>query len=463
MGTNGMSKTTHKQYKENSNIKDSNNEHIQQNDEYKEHSLSAICFSGSFDPPHRAHQSVLVYLRNRYPRIPIYVLPIASNPYKQTPLLSLNLRTRMVTLMTRGISRCWTDSRIARSLLKKDNQALYIYYYISTLIKKYGLTPPIGFVIGSDLQQEVERWHRYKEFAQLVHFIVFDRGHGADMAFSQDLHYYSSTATRFFLKAGFTIVTELSHILPTYSKTYSKKSVSSQSYNQSCQLKKQRKKYRFFYLYQQVQTTSVDSSFAHLYHRVEYNAKPYTRIAKQWLSHRRFTHSLRVARLSVYITHLLHLRGLILSTKAIYVAAILHDIAREWSSARLLDYSNYYLISYCESNPLFKKKPVLLHGPCAAHMLSQTLGLSSIITDAIAHHTLGAPHMNLFSIVLKLADAIEPKRGRHVLEIVSHIARYLHADSGLHSDTPSLQESDVLSFFKEMLANLAHRYKNPLS
>ena len=87
-------------------------------------------------------------------------------------------------------------------------------------------------------------------------------------------------------------------------------------------------------------------------------------------------------------------------------AALLHDIAREWTDDDLLLYAkNEHLTLEKEE----EGDPVLLHAPVGAHLL-QREGYASYLCLAVRYHTLGSVHMGRLGLVLFIADYIEPGR-----------------------------------------------------
>lgn len=88
------------------------------------------------------------------------------------------------------------------------------------------------------------------------------------------------------------------------------------------------------------------------------------------------------------------------------VAAWLHDIAREWSSDRLVQSAETVDIPAG-----FASIPVLLHGPIAAHLGRVSFGIDDEeILSAVCFHTTGRIDMSLLEKILFVADAIEPGR-----------------------------------------------------
>lgn len=93
-----------------------------------------------------------------------------------------------------------------------------------------------------------------------------------------------------------------------------------------------------------------------------------------------------------------------------YLAALFHDIAREYSSVDLLNQCQTYNI---DIDPQERLYPILLHAKLGAYIAYNDFGVSDVdVLQAIRAHTYGSVSMTLLDEILFLADAIEP--GRHI-------------------------------------------------
>ncbi|WP_049754167.1 bis(5'-nucleosyl)-tetraphosphatase (symmetrical) YqeK [Heliomicrobium modesticaldum] len=90
------------------------------------------------------------------------------------------------------------------------------------------------------------------------------------------------------------------------------------------------------------------------------------------------------------------------------LAALAHDIAREWPSDRLLQ--------ACEEagvplEPWERNQVELLHGYAGAWWAAKVYRLDDDeVLKAVRHHTIGHPGMALLEKIVYLADKIEPNR-----------------------------------------------------
>lgn len=127
------------------------------------------------------------------------------------------------------------------------------------------------------------------------------------------------------------------------------------------------------------------------------------RYARERLSDKRHGHTLRVAEAA---EHLADAHGL--DRKKIRLAALLHDSSREVGPEELLQLA---LERGVPVGPYERESPKLLHGPVAAELAREHLGVESEgVLEAVRTHTTGAPGMDPVALAVFLADKIEPAR-----------------------------------------------------
>ena len=90
------------------------------------------------------------------------------------------------------------------------------------------------------------------------------------------------------------------------------------------------------------------------------------------------------------------------------LAALLHDAARERGAEEFLDRAGDWGIPVGQPE---RESPKLLHGPVAAELARRELGVEDgEVLDAVREHTTGRPNMAPLSLLLFVADKIEPAR-----------------------------------------------------
>ncbi len=140
--------------------------------------------------------------------------------------------------------------------------------------------------------------------------------------------------------------------------------------------------------------------------------RPILKRLDHWLqlqcSRQRYEHILRVVNTAVTLAP----KFGVSATRA-RVAAMAHDMVREWPGERLMEMarSSGYIPTHME-----QEKPVLLHGRCAAILLRKNFAVrNQSILAALTDHTLGRWGMDELGILLFASDYLEPGR-RYITE-----------------------------------------------
>jgi predicted HD superfamily hydrolase involved in NAD metabolism len=87
---------------------------------------------------------------------------------------------------------------------------------------------------------------------------------------------------------------------------------------------------------------------------------------------------------------------------------MMHDIARMWKPAELLEYARLHGMAISTAE---QQAPVLLHSRIGAHIARERFGVDDAdMLHAIEHHTVAVPGMTVLEKILYTADRIEPSR-----------------------------------------------------
>ena len=141
----------------------------------------------------------------------------------------------------------------------------------------------------------------------------------------------------------------------------------------------------------------------------------YRQLAQNALSEKRFRHTLGVASAAEKLAAHYGLDA----NKAV-VAAFLHDIAKEETFERQLQYCAEFGILLSDFE---KKSPKLLHALTAAGYAKHRLHVTDTeILDAVRYHTTGRKYMSGLEKVVYLADFIEENRNFPGVDEVRAIA-----------------------------------------
>lgn len=121
------------------------------------------------------------------------------------------------------------------------------------------------------------------------------------------------------------------------------------------------------------------------------------------LSRKRFKHTAGVAETAVRLAERWGA-----DPKSAYIAALIHDYAKEIPTAETLAMMKQANIIPDRG---MLECPAVLHGPLAAHMAEREFGISDCdILNAVRYHTTGRRGMSQLEKVIYLADFIEPNR-----------------------------------------------------
>ncbi|MGI8650872.1 MAG: bis(5'-nucleosyl)-tetraphosphatase (symmetrical) YqeK [Rubrobacter sp.] len=139
-------------------------------------------------------------------------------------------------------------------------------------------------------------------------------------------------------------------------------------------------------------------------------------LARSRLSDTRYGHTLRVARTA----ELLAGRHGVDAGRA-RLAALIHDAARELPKDKYLRLAEEWNLPAGEPE---RESTKLLHGAVAAELARRELGVrDEEVLRAVREHTVGAAKMTDLSLVLYLADKIEPARDYPSVEEIRETSR----------------------------------------
>ncbi|MDQ2871877.1 MAG: bis(5'-nucleosyl)-tetraphosphatase (symmetrical) YqeK [Candidatus Eremiobacteraeota bacterium] len=135
----------------------------------------------------------------------------------------------------------------------------------------------------------------------------------------------------------------------------------------------------------------------------------------------RYEHCCRVAQLAATLA-----RAHGLDPVKAHLAGMLHDLARLYSSDRLLAETRKRKLPLGDFE---RCNPVVLHAPLGAALAQETFGVTDAqVLSAIAKHTVADGRMSPLDCVVYLADGLEPGRNfPHRAELVALAERDLDA------------------------------------
>lgn len=124
-------------------------------------------FGGSFNPPHKMHKNIAIFLlQNNYIDKVIYVP--TGNKYNKEDLIEAKYRLKMLEIMTRN------DNRMNTSNYEIKNTLTYTYQTLDYFKSIYP-NDEIYFICGSDNLKEITTWKNYKYILNNYKLLVIKR------------------------------------------------------------------------------------------------------------------------------------------------------------------------------------------------------------------------------------------------------------------------------------------------
>ena len=125
---------------------------------------------GTFDPIHLGHLIIAQDVFEKLNLERVYFVPASQNPLKDEPPTCLNGdRLKMVDLALEE------DSRFERLDLELENGGVSYTIDTAERLYKQNSEQPVLWIIGSDNIDDLPRWHRIHELAEIVEFICVAR------------------------------------------------------------------------------------------------------------------------------------------------------------------------------------------------------------------------------------------------------------------------------------------------
>jgi len=133
-------------------------------------------FGGTFDPIHNAHLALARSAADHFHLDRVLFVPAAHPPHKAgVTHAPYDDRVRMAELACAG------EPRFEVSRLEEGTERSYSIDTIEKLRPSLAVSDELFFIIGADAFAEIRTWHRWREVAAAVRFVVVSRpGHVYD-------------------------------------------------------------------------------------------------------------------------------------------------------------------------------------------------------------------------------------------------------------------------------------------
>jgi len=127
-------------------------------------------FGGTFDPIHQAHLAVAREAADRFHLDRVLFIPAARPPHKQHGACApYEDRVRMAEMATAG------EPGFEVSRLEEGTTRSYSIDTIGKVRAEISPADELFFIIGADAFAEIQTWHRWRDLARAVRFIVVSR------------------------------------------------------------------------------------------------------------------------------------------------------------------------------------------------------------------------------------------------------------------------------------------------
>lgn len=161
-------------------------------------------FGGSFNPPHKMHESIASQLIEKKLIDKIIFVP-TSNFYPKAGLISDEERLKMLELITKDNTKYYVSNY-------EFGRLTYTHQTLEYFKNQYP-KDEIYFICGSDNLEQIDTWREYEKILKDYKLIVIPRNHEMDKLLNKyekyksniiiatiDNNYLSSTVVRKYLK-----------------------------------------------------------------------------------------------------------------------------------------------------------------------------------------------------------------------------------------------------------------------
>lgn len=323
-----------------------------------------LIFGGSFDPPHAGHFSLLKSAIVQLNPDIVYVVPARRSPFKRVPWTSFQNRKEMLKL---GFSVF--PSVILRKIhihpfeeLRK--KTTYTWEVINYFSKKHKHSK-IYFLMGLDCLTEFHKWKNYKKILKMAIIVVGKRSSIKKppkiLPDVWDEGAYILLAGRF----------------PCISSTVIRKEIFCGKIPQG-----------------------VPRPIIQYIVRKKLYFENIIMYLRKNLTKDRFRHVMSTARLAYHFALRYNVNPVAAS-----LAALLHDLSRDFSRKKLIRYAVEKNLKIPFKNETICNCPDILHGHVSAHLAQTMFKIKNKeILHAIKSHTLGSMKMTLLDKIIYIAD-----------------------------------------------------------
>ncbi len=329
---------------------------------------SVAIMGGTFDPIHYGHLVAAETARHSFNLDKVIFMPSGQPPHKDNTSVSDAEHRYLMTVLATAANPAFDVSR-----LEMDRQGPS--FTIDTVREIIGMCregADVYFITGADAISLIHTWKDYAELLKLCKFIAVTRP-GYKKPTVENVHFLeipSLAISSTDIRARVSADKPIKYLLPDEVELYILKNG----------------------LYR---STDKSAEFAAL------NAK-----IKKTLTQKRYKHTLGVADEAVRLAGIFGA-----DAEKAYVAAMLHDIAKNLSDKEMLKLCKKYGFT---PDDIMSARLDLCHSFIGAEIAREEYRVTDTdILNAIRYHTTGRGNMSLLEKIVYIADAIEPGRERY--------------------------------------------------
>lgn len=133
-------------------------------------------YGGSFNPPTKAHQTIIETIHELFPQDHLFIVPV-GNHYNKQALIEFHHRKQMLLLM---------DASIKVLDIEQNQPFLGTIHTLKIIQEK--MQEDVGFVVGSDQLKDIETWVDYKTLMKTYPILIVTRPNYDLSSYVKQLH-----------------------------------------------------------------------------------------------------------------------------------------------------------------------------------------------------------------------------------------------------------------------------------
>lgn len=340
---------------------------------------------GTFNPIHIGHLHIGQEALNYYGLDKVVFLPTGTVPHKDNSNILLNEHRLKLTELSieDNLDFCCWSTEINRE------KTTYTIDTLKELRELIGWKVEVYYIVGYDVINTIDTWKNIDEIHKYTKFIAFSRIENIDVDYK-----IKELQEKFSLDISVMRIKNLDISSSDIRESF--------KYNMDTRYLLNQKAYKY------IKENSLYENKKEFFTGDELIDKIKNRL-KSTLSKERYNHSISTAKMA---EEMANKNGL--NVKDVIIAALLHDVGKEFSNEECEIYMKKYNIPGYMS---YKENRYMLHGAIAHFIAKEEYHIQNIdILNSIYYHTTGRWGMTLMERIIYLADKIELSRKGNFLD-----------------------------------------------